>query len=98
MIYEGKPTGKPDVALRIRREDVEAAHLRNEWAGRITRVRASYPNQADLLVDTTRSRFTGASVAGLAVGAMGVFVFTAALRHWLDLRRSFRVETAEGEA
>ena len=33
-------------------------------------------------------RFTGASIAGLVVGAMGVFVFGAALRHWLERRRS----------
>ena len=32
------------------------------------------------------SRFTGASIAGLVVGAMGVFVFTVALRHWLRER------------
>jgi hypothetical protein len=30
------------------------------------------------------------SIAGLAVGAMGVFVFAAALRHWLGERRRFR--------
>jgi len=31
---------------------------------------------------------TGASIAGLVVGAMGVFVFTVALRHWLKERRT----------
>jgi hypothetical protein len=36
------------------------------------------------------SRFTGASVAGLVVGAMGAFVFAVALRHWLGERRRFR--------
>ncbi|MHC4503115.1 MAG: hypothetical protein ACYTFI_07410 [Planctomycetota bacterium] len=36
-----------------------------------------------LVVDLTSGRFHGASIAGLVVGAMGVFVFTAALRHWL---------------
>ena len=58
-----------------------------------------------LCVVGTASRFTGASVAGLVVGAMGVFVFTVALRHWLWERRRFRerndgpnhgVERAEG--
>ena len=34
------------------------------------------------------SRFTGASIAGLVVGAMGVFVFSVALRHWLNQRRA----------
>ncbi|MHC4199984.1 MAG: hypothetical protein ACYSU0_08340, partial [Planctomycetota bacterium] len=43
-----------------------------------------------LVVDATASRFTGASVAGLVVGAMGVFVFTVALRHWLGERRKLR--------
>ncbi len=30
--------------------------------------------------------------AGLVVGAMGVFVFAVALRHWLRERRRFREE------
>ncbi len=33
------------------------------------------------------SRWTGASVAGLVVGAMGVFIFTLHLRRWLGVRR-----------
>jgi hypothetical protein len=41
-------------------------------------------------VDATASRFHPASIAGLVVGAMGVFVFTVALRHWLGERRKFR--------
>ena len=44
----------------------------------------------DISILTTASRFTGASIAGLVVGAMGVFVFTVALRHWLRERRKFR--------
>jgi hypothetical protein len=47
---------------------------------------AGYP----FIVDTTASRFHGASIAGLVVGAMGVFVFTIALQHWLKERRKFR--------
>jgi hypothetical protein len=43
-------------------------------------------------IDVGTSRFTGASIAGLVVGAMGVFVFTVALRHWLGERRRFRGE------
>ncbi|MHC4502659.1 MAG: hypothetical protein ACYTFI_05080 [Planctomycetota bacterium] len=43
-------------------------------------------------IDATASRFHGASIAGLVVGAMGVFVFTVALRHWLRERRAFREE------
>ncbi|MHC4201333.1 MAG: hypothetical protein ACYSU0_15190 [Planctomycetota bacterium] len=37
-------------------------------------------------VDATASRFTGESIAGLVVGAMGVFVLAVALRHWLGER------------
>ena len=43
---------------------------------------------AHLVVDATASRFTGASIVGLVVGAMGVFVFSVALRHWLRERRA----------
>ena len=43
-------------------------------------------------VGTTSSRFTAPSVVGLIVGAMGVFVFTVALGHWLGERRKFREE------
>ena len=50
-----------------------------------------------LAVDTTVSRFHGASIAGLVVGAMGVFVFSVALRHWLGERGAFRVGTVEGD-
>jgi len=45
-----------------------------------------------ITIVTTASRFTGASIAGLVVGAMGVFVFTVALRHWLGERRKFEEE------
>ncbi|MHC4199476.1 MAG: hypothetical protein ACYSU0_05750 [Planctomycetota bacterium] len=47
------------------------------------------------VVDIAASRFHGASIAGLVVGAMGVFVFSVALRHWLVERRRFR-EGAKG--
>ncbi len=42
-----------------------------------------------LVVDVEAGRLHGASIAGLVVGAMGVFVFTVALRHWLKERRAF---------
>ncbi len=49
-----------------------------------------------LCVDTrSRGRLTGQSAAGLVVGAMGVFVFTVALRHWLRERRAYETP-AEG--
>jgi len=44
------------------------------------------PGEAGLVVNVSASRLTGASIAGLVVGAMGVFVFAGALRHWLGER------------
>ena len=40
-------------------------------------------------VDAAASRFHAASITGLAVGAMGVFVFAVYLRHWLKERGAF---------
>ncbi|MHC4503898.1 MAG: hypothetical protein ACYTFI_11385 [Planctomycetota bacterium] len=59
-----------------------------EYRGRL------YPAYAEdkdiyLGLDMRRSRLHPASIAGLVVGAMGVFVFGAALRHWLGERRRF---------
>ena len=57
--------------------------------------RVRYPERLSDIVptlDAAASPFTGASIAGLVVGAMGVFVFTVALRHWLRERRRFREE------
>jgi hypothetical protein len=42
------------------------------------------------IFDPSSSRWTPQTIAGLVVGAMGVFVFTVALRHWLRERRCFR--------
>jgi len=39
-------------------------------------------------VDTTASRFHPASIGGLVVGAMGVFVFAVYMREWLRARRA----------
>ncbi len=44
-------------------------------------------HQADADLNTSLRRFHPASIAGLAVGAMGVFVFAVALRAWLRERR-----------
>jgi hypothetical protein len=44
----------------------------------------------EFVLDTTASRFTGASIAGLVVGVMGCFVFGAVLRHWLGQRADGR--------
>jgi hypothetical protein len=40
-------------------------------------------------LDTTASRWHPASIAGLVVGAMGVFVFGTALRQWRRERRAY---------
>ncbi|MHC4249526.1 MAG: hypothetical protein ACYS9X_10410 [Planctomycetota bacterium] len=40
-------------------------------------------------VDTAASRFTGASIAGLVVGAMGCFIFGLYLRARLRERKAF---------
>ncbi|GAH67082.1 unnamed protein product, partial [marine sediment metagenome] len=45
-------------------------------------------------VDCATSRFTGQSVAGLVVGAMGAAVFTVALWHWLRERRAGKAQEA----
>jgi hypothetical protein len=39
-------------------------------------------------LDTTASRFHPASIAGLVVGAMGVFIFGLYLRRWLVERKA----------
>ncbi|MHC4198595.1 MAG: hypothetical protein ACYSU0_01190 [Planctomycetota bacterium] len=46
-----------------------------------------------LVLDPNASRFHGASIAGIVVGAMGVFVFSVALRHWLEQRTKFQADT-----
>jgi hypothetical protein len=40
------------------------------------------------ILSLAASRWHGGSIAGLVVAAMGVFVFTVALRHWLKERRA----------
>jgi len=60
--------------------------------GRVV-IKEGFTGVPNPVVDPMRSRFTGASVAGLVVGAMGVFVFTVALRHWLGERRRFLEDT-----
>ncbi|MHC4251532.1 MAG: hypothetical protein ACYS9X_20630 [Planctomycetota bacterium] len=49
-----------------------------------------------LAVDAAASRFTGESVAGLVVAAMGTFVFTLYLRKWLR-ERADRGNTDSGQ-
>ncbi len=74
--------------LEVRGRILSACHFYRE--GHATHIPFLGP-----FIDTTTSRFTGASIAGLVVGAMGMFVFSVALRHWLGERRRFR-EGTEG--
>lgn len=46
-------------------------------------------------LDATRGRFHAASIAGLVVGAWGVFVFAAAFLHWRRRRRFHDEQAAE---
>ncbi|MHC4249461.1 MAG: hypothetical protein ACYS9X_10085 [Planctomycetota bacterium] len=55
------------------------------WTGRSADCGEHWSGPA---IDTIASRFHGASVSGLAVGAMGVFIFALFLRRWLRERRT----------
>jgi hypothetical protein len=72
---------------------MEVVPLRKEFVGRV----ALHHDHRPLGIDTTASRFTGATIAGLVVGAMGAFVFGAALGHWLNRRRAFGAQAPEGD-
>ncbi len=74
------------INICIQSGDAADAWTRHQCQGRL-RWQGDIPT-----LDTTVSRFHGASVAGLVVGAMGVFVLMVALRHWLGDRRKFRQE------
>ena len=45
-------------------------------------------HQSEIMLYASASRFTGASVAGLLVGAMGAFIFGLYLRRWLVERNA----------
>jgi hypothetical protein len=47
-----------------------------------------YPDLVYAYLDTTASRFHGASIAGQIVGAMGCFIFGLYLRRWLRERKA----------
>ncbi len=54
-----------------------------EFVGRVVVVCGDGPTPRALpVIDIAAGRFTGASIAGLVVGAWGVFVFAAAFLHW----------------
>ena len=74
-----------------------ALRAKSHLAGTTGRVRARSDRKIfaagqepvlDIDVVTRASRYHPATIAALVVGAMGVFVFTIALRHWLGERRA----------
>jgi hypothetical protein len=72
-------TGYPSLDVERRPE------LPSCWPGR-----AWLCENKVLIVFLDAGRWHEASIAGLVVGAMGVFVFTVAFRHWFGERRKFR--------
>ena len=88
----------PDVVLVELSEDAPCPINEDaEFIGRIRVVQAEVDitpgaklHYRICMLDTATPRFHGASIAGLVVGAMGVFVFAVALRHWLGARRESR--------
>jgi hypothetical protein len=46
----------------------------------------------NLILHTTASRLTGASIAGLVIGAMGCSIFGLYLRRWLRERNALASE------
>ncbi len=90
IIWDDWPetNGRIRINLRIDRSgpSPETTSTHSVCSGRVTHYKDN------LVLDTTASRFHPAGIAGLVVGAMGAFVFTVALRHWLGERRKFREE------
>jgi len=91
--YTGHGIPNPLVCLFVEAAPEAVRHVVSDkgrsigWQGRVRFPRDRRDSSSPTL-DMTASRFTGASIAGLVVGAMGVFVFTVALRHWLRERRA----------
>ena len=85
------PVHHEAVLLRAHKSDIPLQLCTSSWRGRV-----SAGGDSDVVtVDTTASRFHGGSIAGLVVGAMGVFVFAVALRHWLGERRAHEAPAEE---
>jgi hypothetical protein len=97
-IADPLPPAPPDVPIGLTEDDVPDTWDIPDYvvpaihAGRVRR-----PGGGMGEVWVNASRFHGASIAGLVVGAMGVFVFAVALRHWLNQRRASHVDTAESD-
>ena len=87
-------TRQGDIALvghplfvRRRSETDHSVPAREQYAGRIAAVNTGFGRHV-VLVEATASRFHPASIAGLVVGAMGVFIFSLYLRGWLRERKA----------
>jgi len=69
------------------------------WAGRAIRWEQIGSNDTvvflDYILDASFGRFTGASVGGLVVGAMGCLIFGLYLRRWLRERRALSAQSSE---
>jgi hypothetical protein len=61
--------------------------IHETFVGRFSVQRSNYAKLFNMQLDTTASRFHGASIAGLVVGAFGSFVFALYLRQWLQERK-----------
>ena len=76
------------------REKIDALReLQSEWfTVRDPTGRLDIEERRCIWLDATASRFTGASIAGIAVGAMGCFIFGLYLRAWLRERNALASE------
>ena len=81
------------VEVDVPRHDLPAPWRHGEWTGRVTV--ASSAVYAMPRLDTTASRFAPESVAGLVVGAWGLFIFGLYLRRWLAERRGVSGDAVE---
>ena len=79
------------IKIELRGRDAKDVPLRTSWIGRAF----AWEPDTDSYVDPYASRFTPESISGLVVGAMGVFVFSVALGHWLSERLRFRERSEE---
>lgn len=80
------------VQVMIPVDDLPEPYQRGEWTGRVDVPSSAYDEPT---LDTTASRFAPESVAGLVVGAWGLFVFALHLLPWLAERRVASDQLAE---
>jgi hypothetical protein len=89
---EVEDCGDPHTCIlaRLRPETECLSYRKGSQVGFVGRLVLSEvgPRQFEFFLDTRRGRFHGASVTGLAVGAMGVAVFAMYLWTWLRERKA----------